>query len=184
MPKPCRWLLPLWHRRQPEAVDSAFPGGHFLDIFGSSGRLAGKEFVFLAAYTYIVFGPRTLQSLALVSEVIHGTPSRFRDPARFAFAHGGKDGHPFPVPIKVYDETIGILQTAVHKARLGQSEKLDAIKALGNLARAAEKYFVPAGGLSEYIEKERDDSWKYGGRTVFGRAKPRKPAGPVQMLLF
>ena len=140
-------------------------------------------------------GPRTLQSLALVSEVIHGTPSRFRDPARFAFAHGGKDGHPFPVPITVYDETIGILQTAVHKAKLGQSEKLGAIKALSVLARKAEKDFTPAGragavgtggagSLEQYIEKERDDSWKYGGRTVFGRAKPRGPSGPIQMMLF
>jgi len=135
-------------------------------------------------------GPRTLQSLALVSEVIHGTPSRFRDPARFAFAHGGKDGHPFPVPIKVYDETIGILQASVHKAKLGQSEKLDAIKALSRLARTAEKDFTPvagvpgSGSLEEYIEKERDDSWKYGGRTVFGRAKPRGHSGPTQMMLF
>ncbi|MEM6726124.1 MAG: DUF763 domain-containing protein, partial [Bacteroidota bacterium] len=58
-------------------------------------------------------GPRTLQSLTLVSEVIHGTPSRFKDPARFSFAHGGKDGHPFPVPTKVYDETIETLRKAV-----------------------------------------------------------------------
>ena len=84
-------------------------------------------------------GPRTLQSLALVSEVIHGAPARFRDPARFAFAHGGKDGHPFPVPIDVYDDTIGILQTAVQKSRIGQSEKLDAVKKLHALAQRAEK---------------------------------------------
>src|SRR6185436_9660257 len=68
-------------------------------------------------------GPRTIQSLALVSEVIHGSPSRFKDPARFSFAHGGKDGHPFPVPTKVYDETIQTLQNAVHKAKLGTSDK-------------------------------------------------------------
>ena len=68
-------------------------------------------------------GPRTLQSLTLVSEVIHGTPSRFADPARFSFAHGGKDGHPFPVPTKVYDETIHVLKTAVEKAKLGQTDK-------------------------------------------------------------
>jgi hypothetical protein len=117
-------------------------------------------------------GPRTLQSLALVSEVIYGAPARFRDPARFAFAHGGKDGHPFPVPIQVYDETIGILQTAVHKARIGQSDKLDALQKLGELARKAEKDFVPTGGLEDYIEQERADSWKYGGRTVMGEAMP------------
>jgi uncharacterized protein len=145
-------------------------------------------------------GPRTLQSLALVSEVIYGAPARFRDPARFAFAHGGKDGHPFPVPVNVYDETIGILQSAVHKAKVGQSDKLEALKKLGELARKAEKDFTPAGGLDEYIEKERADSWKYGGRTVMGKAMPpmsdntasndaahtRQPrkAAARQMLLF
>jgi len=127
-------------------------------------------------------GPRTLQSLALVSEVIHGTPSRFRDPARFAFAHGGKDGHPFPVPIDVYDETIGILQTAVQKAKVGQSDKLDAMKKLSALAQKAEESFTPKGGLGEYIEKERADSWKYGGRTVFGKAKPPVEAARAKQL--
>src|SRR5678810_1110443 len=72
-------------------------------------------------------GPRTLQSLALVSEVIHGTPSRFKDPARFSFAHGGKDGHPFPVPTRVYDETINTLQTAVERSKLGNAGKQQAI---------------------------------------------------------
>src|SRR6202007_1252052 len=84
-------------------------------------------------------GPRTLQSLALVSEVIHGTPSRFKDPARFSFAHGGKDGHPFPVPVKVYDDTLGTLQTAIYKAKLGNSEKREAIKRLHTIAARAEK---------------------------------------------
>jgi len=130
-------------------------------------------------------GPRTLQSLALVSEVIHGTPVRFRDPARFAFAHGGKDGHPFPVPIKVYDETIGILQTAVQKAKVGQTDKKEAIRQLSELARAAEKDFTPAGGLDKLIEKERNESWMHGGRTVFGKARP--PEGQIkarQLRLF
>jgi hypothetical protein len=117
-------------------------------------------------------GPRTLQSLALVSEVIHGTASRFRDPARFAFAHGGKDGHPFPVPLSVYDETIGIMQTAIHKAKIGQSDKLEAIRQLSVMAQRSEKDFSPSGGLEDWIEKERRDSWKYNGRTVFGKALP------------
>lgn len=73
-------------------------------------------------------GPRTMQSLALVSEVIHGAPSRFTDPARFSFAHGGKDGHPFPVPTKTYDETISILRTGIEKAKLGNTDKNHAIK--------------------------------------------------------
>jgi hypothetical protein len=120
-------------------------------------------------------GPRTLQSLALVSEVIHGTPSRFSDPARFSFAHGGKDGHPFPVPLKVCDETIGVLQTAIHKARIGQNEKNEAIKRLTQVARLAEHDFTPNGNFDKVIAMERENSWKYGGRTVMGKAKP-----PVQ----
>ena len=130
-------------------------------------------------------GQRTLQSLSLFSEVIYGAPSRFRDPARFAFAHGGKDGHPFPVPIAVYDETIGILQTAVQKAKVGQGDKLESMKKLHELARRAEDQFTPTGkGLEEYIAQERADSWKYGGRTVFGRAKPPMPQKPTQLMLF
>jgi len=117
-------------------------------------------------------GPRTLQSLALVSEVIYGTPSRFTDPARFSFAHGGKDGHPFPVPIKVYDETIATLQTAVYKAKLGSLDKQEAIKRLSKIAQNAENNFTPNANFNEVIEKERSESWRYGGRTVFGKAKP------------
>ncbi|WP_259069395.1 DUF763 domain-containing protein [Mucilaginibacter sp. X4EP1] len=123
-------------------------------------------------------GPRTLQSLALVSEVIHGTPSRFKDPARFSFAHGGKDGHPFPVPVKVYDETIGILQTAIYKAKLGISEKNEAIKRLTQITQQAEDNFIPNANFDKVIEQERENSWKYGGRTVMGKAQP-----PVQQQL-
>jgi uncharacterized protein len=129
-------------------------------------------------------GPRTMQSLALVSEVIHGTPSRFKDPARFSFAHGGKDGHPFPVPVRVYDETISTLQTAVEKAKIDNSDKQLAIKKLHEIATRAEKDFIPQDNLQEVIQKERDESWKYGGKTVFGDAKP--PAGKKgqQLRLF
>lgn len=126
-------------------------------------------------------GPRTLQSLALVSEVIHGTPSRFKDPARFSFAHGGKDGHPFPVPVTVYDETIKTLQTAVHRAKIGLSDKAEAIKKLSDIAQRAEKDFTPNANFEHIIEEERNNSWRYGGRTVFGKAKP--PQNP-QLKLF
>jgi uncharacterized protein len=119
-------------------------------------------------------GPRALQSLTLVSEVIHGTPSRFEDPARFSFAHGGKDGHPFPVPLKVYDETISTLKHAIHKAKIGQTDKHQAIKSLHTIAERMEKDFVPNDNFNLLIEKERADSWKYGGRTVFGKAQPPK----------
>lgn len=130
-------------------------------------------------------GPRTLQSLALVSEVIHGTPSRFKDPARFSFAHGGKDGHPFPVPTKVYDETIHTLQTAVEKAKLGHSDKQQAIKALTGIAQRAEKDFIPQDNVQQLIQKEREESWRYGGKTVFGDAQPPSRRNKnVQLRLF
>jgi uncharacterized protein len=132
-------------------------------------------------------GPRTVQSLTLVSEVIHGTPSRFTDPARFSFAHGGKDGHPFPVPLKVYDETINVLKTAVEKAKLGNSDKQNAIKQLSVMAQKIEKDFEPRPFFDEVIQKERDDSHKYGGMTVFGKATPpksKKPRASDQLKLF
>lgn len=130
-------------------------------------------------------GPRTIQSLALVSEVIHGSPIRFKDPARFSFAHGGKDGHPFPVPVKVYDETISVLEKAVEKAKLGINDKNTAIKKLHEIASRAEENFVPNNNFDAVIEKERNESWKYGGRTVFGHAKPPKPIKKdIQMKLF
>ena len=84
-------------------------------------------------------GPRTLQSLTLVSEVIHGTPSRFSDPARFSFAHGGKDGHPFPVPTSVYDETIEVFDKAIRQARLGEKDKSNALKNLSKISQEMEK---------------------------------------------
>jgi hypothetical protein len=117
-------------------------------------------------------GPRTVQSLALVSEVIYGTPTRFDDPARFSFAHGGKDGHPFPVPIDVFDETIKTLQTAIQRAKIGNSDKLQSIQKLSELSRQAEDNFTPNTNFDALIQIERDESYKYRGRTVFGDAMP------------
>lgn len=117
-------------------------------------------------------GPRTLQSLALVSEVIYGTPTRFDDPARFSFAHGGKDGHPFPVPTIVYDETIATLKTAVDKSKIGNSDKLQAIRKLSEIAQKAENDFEPNANFDAVIRKERNESWRFGGRTVFGKSQP------------
>lgn len=112
-------------------------------------------------------GPRTLQSLTLVSEVIHGTASRFNDPARFSFAHGGKDGHPFPVPTKVYDETISTLRNAVCRAKIGHSDKQKALKSLHQNAKRIEQTFVPNNNFDKLIEKEWAESNHFGGRTVF-----------------
>jgi len=119
-------------------------------------------------------GPRTLQSLTLVSEVIHGTPSRFSDPARFAFAHGSKGGRPFPVPTRVYDETIHTLRQAVDLAKMGQTDKQQAIQKLSKLAQQAEEGFVPEQSLPELIEQENRDSWQHGGRTAQGPVLPPK----------
>src|SRR5919199_1222202 len=85
-------------------------------------------------------GARTVRALALVAEVVHGAPCRFTDPARFAFAHGGKDRHPFPVPVRVYDETLRVLKSAVRNAKLGRDEELGALKRLDDQARRLEPY--------------------------------------------
>ena len=130
-------------------------------------------------------GPRTLQSLALVSEVIYGTPSRFTDPARFSFAHGGKDGHPFPVPVKVYDETISILHDSLQKAKIGYTDKQKTIKNLSKVAELAEHNFQPNTNFNRIIAKEKVESYKYGGRTVFGKAQPpKKKDNKGQLSLF
>jgi uncharacterized protein len=111
-------------------------------------------------------GARTVASLALVAEVLHGTPSRFSDPARFAMAHGGKDGHPFPVPLKVYDETIRVLKRAVDTAKLGNDDRLAAIQRLDSQARALERV-ANGPSFDQFVAHERASSTEYGGRTVF-----------------
>lgn len=116
-------------------------------------------------------GPRTLQSLTLVSEVIHGTPSRFSDPARFSFAHGGKDGHPFPVPTSIYDETIEVFDKAIRQARLGEKDKSDALKNLSKISQEMEKVYTPSNYYDDWVQHERDTSYLYGGKTVYGDAK-------------
>jgi hypothetical protein len=110
-------------------------------------------------------GPRTLASLALVAEIIHGAPSRFSDPARFSMAHGGKDGHPFPVPLKVYDETIRVLSTAVAQSKLGNGDKLFAIQRLDQQARFLEGR-VSGPAFHDFIATERADTRRWGGRSV------------------
>jgi hypothetical protein len=110
-------------------------------------------------------GARTIASVAFVAEILHGAPYRFHDPARFALAHGGKDGHPFPVPLKVYDETIAVLKRAVSSARLGRNETLEAIRRLDEQARRIDDV-VAGPSLAQYVAIERQHSQAYGGRTV------------------
>lgn len=130
-------------------------------------------------------GPKTLRSLTLISEIIHGTPSRFKDPARFSFAHGGKDGHPFPVQTKGYDETLLFLKNTLHHAKIGYYDKQRALKKLTTLLLHVEKDFVPdARHYEKYISKERSDSPEYGGKTVFDRKISDKDKNGSQLKLF
>jgi uncharacterized protein len=112
-------------------------------------------------------GARTVRALAMVAEVVHGTPCRFSDPARFSLALGGKDRHPFPVPTKVYDHTIGVLKSAVRNAKLGREEELQAIRRLDAQARALERT-ATGPSVDAYIAEERRRSHEYGGRSIFG----------------
>ncbi|WP_457813905.1 DUF763 domain-containing protein (plasmid) [Sinorhizobium meliloti] len=112
-------------------------------------------------------GARTVKALAMVAELVHGTPCRFSDPARFSLAHGGKDRHPFPVPLKVYDETIRIMKSAVSKGRLGRQEELAALKRLDEQSRRLERY-VTGPDLKEIVAGEFRDSARFGGRSIFG----------------
>ncbi|MGO8064410.1 DUF763 domain-containing protein [Rhizobium leguminosarum] len=116
-------------------------------------------------------GARTVKALAMVAEVVHGAPCRFSDPARFSIAHGGKDRHPFPVPLKVYDETIAVMKSAVQKGRLGREEELQALKRLDDQSRQMERY-VTGPDLKEIIAGEFRQSADFGGRSVFGWEEP------------
>jgi hypothetical protein len=123
-------------------------------------------------------GARTLFALALVAEVIHGAPSRFADPARFSLAHGGKDGHPFPVPLRVYDETLRVLRGAVDRARLGQDDRLAALRRLDDQARLAEAAAEGrslASLLPALVAHEETHAASQGARSVMDPPGPRRP---------
>ncbi len=126
-------------------------------------------------------GPRTLQSLALIAEVIHGAPSRFTDPARFSFAHGGKDGHPFPVPLKTYDESVGVLRRSLDAAKLGDRDKLEGFARLEKFTRAIEERCAPEADFHQAIAHERALSPSLDGRVV---GQKKKRSGAAQLFLF
>jgi hypothetical protein len=125
-------------------------------------------------------GPRTLQTLSLVAEVIHGTPTRFSDPARFSFALGGKDGHPFPVPLKTYDESLGVLRKALDRAKVGDTEKIDGLKRLDRMVQAVGERYKPVADFDSVLAHERAISPSLDGRT----ATKRRPAQSQQLSLF
>ena len=128
-------------------------------------------------------GPRTLQSLALVAEVVHGVPSRFNDPARFSFAHGGKDRHPFPVPLKTYDESLNFLRTSLDAAKVGDKEKIEGFRRLEKFARNVEKRMSPRANFDKLIGHENKISKSLGGRSVFDDT-PVRLRGKRQLSLF
>jgi len=128
-------------------------------------------------------GPRTLQSLALVAEVVHGAPSRFNDPARFSFAHGGKDGHPAPVPLKTYDESLTFLRNSLHAAKLGRTEKVDGFRRLDGFVRMVETRLKPTADFEAIVRHENAISASLNGRTVLDN-RSRRSANPRQGSLF
>ena len=129
-------------------------------------------------------GPRTLQTLTLVAEVIHGAPSRFSDPARFSFSLGGKDGHPFPVPLKTYDESLAVLRRSLDSAKLGHTDKVAGFKRLDNLVRNVENRLQPLADFERILEHERTISKSLGGRIVLNDKPPKGVAAAKQLSLF
>ena len=166
-------LMPAHHEVRPANVD--------LKRFGAILAVAYERDLHNFAELLLLekLGPRTLQSLALVAEVVHGAPIRFSDPARFSFAHGGKDRHPFPVPLKTYDESLNFLRTALDRAKLGDvrsgsgrdlvgdREKLDGFRRLERFVRAVEMQFEPGANFDAVIAHENRISRSLNGRSVF-----------------
>jgi uncharacterized protein len=174
-----RLVMPMHHDVRAEDID--------LKRLGAVLAIAHEQELRDFASLLLVegLGPRTLQSLALIAEVVHGAPSRFSDPARFAFAHGGKDGHPFPVPLTTYDESLAVLRRCMDAARLGHTEKLEGFRRLDRLTREVEMQRDPFANLDAVIAHEHAISRSIGGKTVFDdKPTPRKAVQRRQLNLF
>ena len=154
-------VMPAHHDVRPEDIVARRLHGNL----AAAAECGPRDFAELLLVPGV--GARTVRALAQVAEVVHGAPYRFSDPARFSVAHGGKDRHPFPVPLKVYDRTIDVLKTAVRKAKLGQSEALAAIKRLDRQARLLERH-ASGPSVEALFADESASSHEYGGRSVFG----------------
>jgi hypothetical protein len=129
-------------------------------------------------------GPRTLQSLALIAEVVHGTPTRFSDPARYSFSLGGKDRHPFPVPLKTYDESISVLRDSLDKAKLGDREKLDGFRRLEKFVQTIEDLYEPMADFDALVAHEKAISRDLDGRSVFDDMQKKSASRSKQLSLF
>ena len=172
-------LAPRHHDVRAEDVD--------LKRLGSVLALAyEREFRDFASLLLLEsLGPRMLQSLALIAEVVHGAPTRFSDPARFSFSLGGKDRHPFPVPLKTYDESISVLRRSLDAAKVGDKDKLEGFRRLERFARTIEERYEPRADFHATIAHEKSISRELGGRSVFDdlEKRPRRPRSK-QLSLF
>jgi hypothetical protein len=154
-------VLPSYHEVRPANVDLKRLGA----VLAVAYERDLRDFASLLLQENL--GPRTLQALALVAEIVHGTPSRFSDPARFSFAHGGKDGHPFPVPLKTYDQSLTVLRSALDSAKLGDADRIDGFRRLDRFVRSVENVCEPKARFEETVAHERAISNSLHGRTVF-----------------
>jgi hypothetical protein len=166
-------VMPAHHDVRPADLDAKRLGA----VLALAHERQLRDFASLLLLEQL--GPRTLQSLALIAEVVHGTPTRFADPARFSFAHGGKDGHPFPVPLRVYDDSIAVLRRALDAAKVGDTDKLQGFSRLDRFTRAIEHRYQPTADVDATIAHERTISPTLGGRSVFDdRAASRRRSSP------
>lgn len=160
-------FVPKRHDVRPQDVDLKRLGA----VLATAYEREFRDFASLLLLENL--GPRTLQSLALIAEVVHGAPVRFSDPARFSFSLGGKDRHPFPVPLKTYDESISVLRTSLDAAKLGDKEKLDGFRRLERFTRTIEKRCQPQADFDGVVAHEKSISRDLGGRSVFDDFKQR-----------
>jgi hypothetical protein len=171
-------VLPAHHDVRAENVDLNRLGA----VLAAAYERDFRDFASLLLLENL--GPRTLQSLALIAEVVHGAPTRFSDPARFSFALGGKDRHPFPVPLKTYDESIAVLRRSLEAAKLGDPDKLDGFRRLDRFVRAIGERCAPQAAFDVLVAHERAVSPGLGGRTVFDGRQKKRRSGPEQLNLF
>ena len=173
-----RLVMPSHHAVHRENVDLKRLGA----VLAVANEREFRDFASLLLLENL--GPRTLQSLALIAEVIHGAPTRFFDPARFSFAHGGKDGHPFPVPLKTYDESLSVLRRSLEQAKVGHSEKVEGFRRLDEFVRKIEDRTSPKADFERVMRREKELSASLGGRTVSNAKKPQRLGKQKQMSLF
>jgi hypothetical protein len=147
-----RLFLPARHEVQPSDVDLKRLGAVLVVAYE-------RDFHDFAELLLLEkLGPRTLQTLSPVAEVVHGTPTRFSDPARFSFALGGKDRHPFPVPLKTYDESIAVLQSSLEAAKIGDTDKIGGFERLHRFVRSVEQRYQPEADFKAAVESDGGNS--------------------------